>query len=71
MQTAWSRGGVERPSNKRMKLTRLAAAPGTPTQGAAAWTRALGTGSSASQLMRGVLRTQVPRSREHRGERER
>ncbi len=32
-----------RPPNKRMKLTRLAAAPGTPTQGAAAWARGLGT----------------------------
>ena len=45
------------PPNKAMKLTRLAAAPGTPTQGAAAWARGLGTGPTASQLMRGVLRT--------------
>jgi len=40
-----------------MKLTRLAAAPGTPTQGAAAWARGLGTGPTASQLMRRVRRT--------------
>jgi hypothetical protein len=39
------------PSNKAMKLTRLAAAPGTPTQGAAAWARGLGTGPTASQLI--------------------
>ncbi len=45
------------PPNKRMKLTRLAAAPGTPTQGAAAWARGLGTGPTASQLMRGVRPT--------------
>jgi hypothetical protein len=44
--------------NKRMKLKRLAAAPGTPAQGAAAWARRPGTGPTASQPMRGVLRTQ-------------
>src|SRR5512135_3235941 len=40
-----------------MKLTRLAAAPGTPTQGAAAWPRGQGTGATASQLIASVLRT--------------
>jgi len=40
-----------------MKLTRLAAAPGTPTQGAGAWARGQGTGATASQLMRSILRT--------------
>jgi hypothetical protein len=49
--------GVLVPQNKRMKLTRLAAAPGTPTQGAAAWPRRLGTGATASQLIRGVRPT--------------
>ncbi len=52
-------GSAEARSNKRMKLTRLAAAPGTPTQGAAAWARGQGTGPTASQLMRGVGRTQA------------
>jgi hypothetical protein len=45
------------PPNKAMKLTRLAAAPGRMRQGAAAWPRWRGTGSTASQLIAGVRRT--------------
>ena len=45
------------PQNKAMKLTRLTAAPETPTQGAAVWPRGRGTGATASQLIAGVLRT--------------
>ena len=44
-------GGLMGLSNKAMKQTRLAAAPGTPTQGAAAWPRWRETGATASQLI--------------------
>jgi hypothetical protein len=42
--------GPERPK-KAMNLTRLAAAPGTPTQGAAAWPRWRRTAAITSQLV--------------------
>jgi hypothetical protein len=57
--TAW--GVATTPSNKRMKLTRLSAAR-SRDGGAASCARRRGAGRTASQLIRGVLRT-------HRGRR--
>jgi len=46
------------PPNKAFKLTKLAAAPGSARQGAAAWPRRRETGATASQLNASVRLTQ-------------
>ena len=59
------------PQNKRMQQTKLRAAPGLQGKVPPCARAGKSDAGTASQLIRRVLRTQVPRSREHRGERER
>jgi hypothetical protein len=48
--------GITRAPNKRMKLARLSAAPGTHTRGATAWARRRGAGATASQRVDSLIR---------------